>query len=290
MRLNNTEINNLAVYTGVKTDALKKFINKYNLDVAKLNRDVMKYKRVRLDLVTAVSGYDNNETAQELVSIYRLDEGKRANEFFATIHGKAIFNLLKRNGKKFNRELVAKYLDGLNTNDLKWARIMELIASNLGLNNKAYTTFKEQESAMLDAIERLYQEYKHTNEKVIITKMALNELVEKALVSDMDTEREREHVKRMVINIVQFEALLNHVLNPLNNSVTINEGILDDTYSFEVYSGRMKKFLDFLESRSTIKVHKVKKDGHYLFLTLINSGRFEEWAPVVKYYKENIKI
>lgn len=34
MRLNNTEINNLAVYTGVKTDALSRFIRKYKLNVS----------------------------------------------------------------------------------------------------------------------------------------------------------------------------------------------------------------------------------------------------------------
>jgi len=289
MRLNNTEINNLAVFTGVKTDALKKFINKYNLDVAKLNRDVMKYKRVRLDLVTAVSGYDYNETAQELVSNYRLDEGKRANEFFATSNGYAIFNLLKRNGKVFNRELVAKYLDGLNTNDLKWARIMDFIASNLGLDYKVYSTFKEQESAMLDVIERLYQEYTQACEKVIITKMALNELVEKALVSDLEVEREREHLKRMVINIVQFEALLNHILNPLNKSVTINEGVLDDTYTFEVPSSKLKNLIDFLKLTPTISIDKIKKDGNTLYVTLLNNGKVEDWGPVLKFYKGEIQ-
>ena len=97
-------------------------------------------------------------------------------------------------------------------------------------------------------------------------------------------------MKRIVIDVAQFEALLNHLLNPINKSVTLNEGVLEDTYTFEVYSGRMKKFLDFIQVLPTIKMTKLKKDGHYVYLTLTNSGRFEEWEPVVKYYKENIKI
>jgi hypothetical protein len=74
MRLNNQEINNLAVYTGVNTDALRRFIGKYNLDVAKLERNVMKYKRVRLDLAAAITGYENNELALDFAAKYRLDE------------------------------------------------------------------------------------------------------------------------------------------------------------------------------------------------------------------------
>ena len=66
MRLNNTSTNNLAIYTGVKTNALSRFIRKYNLNVAKLENDVMRYKRIRLDLASAISGYDDNELAQDI--------------------------------------------------------------------------------------------------------------------------------------------------------------------------------------------------------------------------------
>ena len=52
----------------------------------------------------------------------------------------------------------------------------------------------------------------------------------------------------------------------------------------------MKKFLDFIKDLPTISTTKLKKDGHYVYLTLSNSGRFEEWEPVVKFYKEHIKI
>ncbi len=97
-------------------------------------------------------------------------------------------------------------------------------------------------------------------------------------------------LKRLVINLAQFEYLLNLALNPLNQSVKINESEFSDTYTFELYSGRMKKFLDFVKTQPTISVSKMKKDGHYVYLTLANSGRFEEWEPMVKYYKEHIKI
>jgi hypothetical protein len=290
MRLNNTETNNLAIYTGVKTDALSRFIRKYNLNVAKLEKDVMKYKRIRLDLASAISGYDDNELAQDIARKYSLDESRRATEFFDSKHGKTIFNLLKRNGKVFNRELVQQYFDQLNTNDLKWNRLMDFIASDLGLNYAIYNTFEEQERDMLDAIEKLYNLYENIDDKLIISKNAINEMVEKAVQPDIEIDQERKKMKRIVIDVVQFEALLNHLLNPINKSVTINEGVLDDTYTFEVFSPRMKKFLDFIQQLPTISTSKLKKDGHYVYLTLRKSGSFEAWQDVVKFYKEQIKI
>lgn len=288
--MTNQKLNNMAVFTGIRTAALRKFINKYNLDVVKLEKDVIKFRRIRKDLASAVSGYDDNEIAQQIQAKYSLDESRRANEFFDSVHGKAILNLLKRNGKVFNRDLVKIYLDKLNTNDLKWARTMDFIASDLGLNHTAYNTFAEQEVAMLDAIETLFSQYKESNDKLVISKQSIDEMVNKAVRPDIELEQERSKMKRIVIDVAQFEALLNHLLNPINKSVSINEGVLEDTYTFEVYSGRIKKFLDFIQGIPTIKMSKLKKDGHYVYLTLTNSGRFEEWEPVVKFYKEQIKI
>lgn len=288
--MTNQALNNMAVFAGVKTAALRKFIKKYNLDITKLERDVMKFRRIRKDLASAVSGYDNNELAQEIKAKYSLDESRRAIEFFNSTHGKAILNLLKRNGKEFNREMVRQYLDKLNTKDLKWARIMDFIASDLGLITSVFNTYGDQEEAMLHVIESLYYEYIESNKKVVVSKQSIDEMVEKAVKPDVDLEKERTKMKRIVIDVVQFEALLNHLLNPINKSVSINEGVLEDTYTFEVYSGRMKKFLDFIQGIPTIKMSKLKKDGHYVYLTLTNSGRFEEWEPLVKFYKEQIKI
>lgn len=280
----------MAVFTGIRTAALRKFINKYNLDVVKLEQDVMKLRRIRKELASAVSGYDDNQIAQEIKAKYSLDESRRANEFFASAHGKTIYNLLKRNGKEFNRDLVKGYLDQVNTNDLKWARIMDFIASDLGIDHAEYKTFGEQEVAMLDAIETLFRQYQGSDDKLVISKQSIDEMVQRAVQPDIELEQERSKMKRIVIDVVQFEALLNHLLNPTNKSVSINESALNDTYTFEVYSGRMKKFLDFINGLPTIKMTKLKKDGHYVYLTLTNSGRFEEWEPLVKFYKEQIKI
>jgi hypothetical protein len=287
--MNKQAINNLAVYTGVRTVALRQFIRKYNLDVTKLERNVMKYKNVRKDLAAAISGYENNELVGKIVSNYGLEENRRANDFFTSKHGNTILKLLKRNGNTFSNDLVKQYLDGLNTDDYKWARIMDFIGTDLGLNIAIYSTYEEQEKDMLEAIEKLYNQYTLTDEKIVVSKKTVNEMVEKATQDDIGIEQERQAMKRIVINVAQFEALLNHLLNPINKSVTINEG-LEDTYTFEVYSGRMKKFLDFIQDLPTISTSKLKKDGHYVYLTLTNSGRFEEWEPVVKFYKEQIKI
>jgi hypothetical protein len=282
-------LNNLAVYTSIRTAALSRFIRKYNLDVDKLSQAVMKYQKIRKDLSAAVSGYADNEIAQELVSKFKLHEGIMADEFFVSPVGRAVLLSAKRNDGKFDRDKVAELLDNLNTSDLKWARQMDVIAINVGLNINNYGTYGEQLPAMLDEMERLYVEYKSTpRESIVVTKQTIIEMVNKA--GEKDKLNNDEASKHLVIDVPQFEYNLNQVLNPLNKTVTLSEDVLADTYTFEVYSGRMKKFLDFIKDLPTISTTKLKKDGQYVYLTLSNSGRFEEWAPVVKFYKEHIKI
>lgn len=107
---------------------------------------------------------------------------------------------------------------------------------------------------------------------------------------EKDKLKNDEASKRIVIDVQQFEYILNQVLNPLNQSVTLDEGALDDTYTFEVYSSRMKKFVDFLKNTPSLKISNLKKDNEYLFITVINSGSHIEWVPLVTFYKEQIKI
>jgi hypothetical protein len=287
--MNKQAINNLAVYTSIRAAALSRFIRKYNLDVDKLSQAVMKYKNIRKDLSAAVSGYADNEIAQELVNKFKLNEGIMADEFFVSPIGRAVLLSAKRNDGKFDRNKVTEVLDNLNTSDLKWARKMDVIAINVGLNINDYNTYGEQLPAMLDAMERLYNEYKSKpKESIVVTKQTIIEMVHRA--GEKDKLNNDEVGKRLVIDVPQFEYILNQVLNPLNKTVTLSEDVLADTYTFEVYSGRMKKFLDFIKDLPTISITKLKKDGQYVYLTLSNSGRFEEWEPVVKLYKEHIKI
>ena len=279
----------MAVYTGVRTAALSRYIRKYNLDVDKLSQAVMKYKNIRKDLSAAVSGYNDNEITQELVSKFKLSESIMADEFFVSPVGRAVLLSAKRNDGKFDRSKVTEVLDNLNTSDLKWARQMDVIAINVGLNINDYATYGEQLPAMLDAMEGLYNEYKSKpKESIVVTKQTIIEMVNRA--GEKDKQDNKEISKHIVIDVPQFEYILNQVLNPLNKTVSLSEDVLADTYTFEVYSGRMKKFLDFINDLPTIRITKLKKDGHYVYLTLSNSGSFEEWAPVVKFYKEQIKI
>jgi hypothetical protein len=289
--MNKQAINNIAIYSNTRTAALSRFIRKYDLDVNKLEQDVLKLRNVRKDLTSAVSGYADNDFVQNLVNRYRLNEGIRAQEFFDTKFGRTVLNAIRKNGGEFNKEQVSDLLDNLNTNnDLKWARQIDMIAINVGLNINNYETYGHQLPDMLGAIEKLYLEYLPTLRKPIVTsKKEIMEMVEKAAKKEEEINNQSP-LKRLVINLSQFEYLLNQVLNPLNQSVTLDEGVLDDTYTFEVYSGRMKKFLDFVNEIPTLKVTKLKKDGEYRYITVINTGRFEEWQPVVKFYKEQIKI
>jgi hypothetical protein len=249
----------------------------------------MKYKNIRKDLSAAVSGYADNEIAQELVNKFKLHEGIMGDEFFVSPVGRAVLLSAKRNDGKFDRNKVTEVLDNLNTSDLKWARQMDVIAINVGLNINDYATYGEQLPAMLDAMEGLYNEYKSKpKESIVVTKQTIIEMVNKA--GEKDKLNYDEASKHLVIDVPQFEYILNQVLNPLNKTVTLSEDVLADTYTFEVYSGRMKKFLDFIKDLPTISITKLKKDGHYVYLTLSNSRKFEEWEPVVTFYKEQIKI
>lgn len=291
MRLHNQELNNLAVYTGVRYDALKRFIKKYNLDVAKLERNVTKFKNVRKDLAAAVSGYENNDLAQEFAQESGLDESRRAVEFFTSKHGKSILNQLKRNGNEFNRDVVLQYFDKLNTDDYKWARIMDFIAADLGLNINAYDTFQDQERDMVIAIEKLYNDHKAMNNgTTVVSKKTINEMVDRVVEEEITEYNERASLRRLVINMTQFEELLNHVLNPQNTRVTINNDDNADSYTFEVEADKMKMFLDFIKTLPTLRVIELRKDRDILYATVINSGRFIEWVPLVTFYKEQIKI
>lgn len=291
MRLHNQELNNLAVYTGVRYDALKRFIKKYNLDIAKLERNVTKFKNVRKDLAAAVSGYEDNDLAQGFAQEYGLDESRRDGEFFTSKHGKSILNQLKRNGNEFNRDVVLQYFDKLNTDDYKWARIMDFIAADLGLNIHAYDTFQDQERDMVIAIEKLFNDYKAMNNgKTVVSKKTINEMVDRVVEEEITEYNERASLRRLVINMTQFEELLNHVLNPQNTRVTINNDDNADSYTFEVEADKMKMFLDFIKTLPTLRVIELRKDRDILYATVINSGRFIEWVPLVTFYKEQIKI
>jgi len=286
----NFNMNNLAVYTGVRKPTLAKFIRKYNLDINKLTQAVMKYKNTRKDLATAVSGYDDNDLALDIANKFHINEGIRADEFFMTKVGRSVLLIAKRNDGQFNREQVQNLLDTLNSHDLKWARQMDMVAISVGLDISKYDTYNEQLPDMLDAIEQLYLQYNgKLKERIIVTKQTITEMIEKA-GEEEKLNSEDESTKRLVINVPQFEYILHQVLNPLNKSVTLDEGALDDTYTFEVYATRMKKFVDFLKTTPNLRIINLKKNGEYLFITVINSGRYIEWVPLVTFYKEHIKI
>jgi hypothetical protein len=164
--MNKQAINNIAIYSSTRTAALSRFIKKYTLDVNKLEQDVLKLRNVRKDLTSAVSGYANNDFVQNLVNRYRLNEGIRAQEFFDTKFGRTVLNAIRKNGGEFNKEQVSDLLDNLNTNnDLKWARQIDMIAINVGLNINNYETYGHQLPDMLEAIEKLYLEYLSTLRK-----------------------------------------------------------------------------------------------------------------------------
>jgi hypothetical protein len=168
---------------------------------------------------------------------------------------------------------------------------MDFIAADLGLNINSYETFQDQANDMVKTIEMLYEAYKAMNKgKTVIAKKTINEMIDRVVEAEITEYNERVSLKRLVIDMTQFEALLNHVLNPHNTRVTITSDDNADSYTFEVNTDKMKMFLDFIKTLPTLRVIQLRKDGNILYVTVINSGRFIEWVPLVTFYKEQIKI
>jgi len=287
--MNKKAIDTIATYSGTRASAISGFIRKHQLNAEKLAADIVKNKTLRKDLSSALSGYSDNELATTIVQKYKIVENRRADDFFSYKHGKAIFNLLNQNGKVFNREVVKQYLDELNSSDILWARMVDFISSDLGLNPSNYNTYNEQEADMIDAIEKLYREYSPSNNNTIVTKKAINEMLDRTVQINSNQEVVNRAIKRVVINIDQFEALINVLINKNIKPIEKQEA-LEDKYIFEVYVGKMKMFIDFVNTLPNLNVSNIKKDGSSLYITVSNSGRFIEWVPLVTFYKERIKL
>ena len=71
----------------------------------------MKYKNIRKELTAAVSGYVDNDIAQDLINKFKLNEGIMADEFFVSPVGRLVLLSAKRKGGKFDRENVTEVLD-----------------------------------------------------------------------------------------------------------------------------------------------------------------------------------
>lgn len=193
MRLYNQDTNNLAVYLGVDMPALGKFLRKFNLNARELEKMASLAKNTRLELISHAKIYEAAGLEVAINAQEKLTESRRAVDFFETTHGKSIYALLNQNGKTFNRFLVKDYLSNLHTQDLKWARLMDRIASDLGLNLTLFKTYAEQEEAMLDAVENLFYTYPNHKENLIISKKAIGELVEIASISPADEIKEEKN-------------------------------------------------------------------------------------------------
>ena len=65
---------------------------------------------------------------------------------------------------------------------------------------------------------------------------------------------------------------------------------MHDTMTFEVFSGNLKRFKAFIKKTYGFSVVSTRKDGGYSHVTIANKCQFENWASVVKFYRESIKI
>lgn len=160
MRLFHQEANNLAVLTGIKNKTLSRFLKKFDINLINNKElDPWIHNHIRRDTIAAVSDYQEFDLQQESSITQPLIEETNPSEFFTSKHGKAILIRLKKNGHVFSRELIKQYFDNLNPKVFRWARMIDLIARDLGLNFVQYNTYQEQENDMLNKIELLHSEY-----------------------------------------------------------------------------------------------------------------------------------
>jgi len=159
----------IASLTGTSASAVEEFITTHNIDSNKLTKFIKKGNlKDRMSFVTALAGNPGNKVQKMIISKFSMNEsvneGRRANDFFSdSKHGKAIHSMLKG---KWNGQKVKKYLDNTSTDDRKWSKINDFIANSLGLNLRKYNTYGEQSSAIIDAMEKPYNEFISTNESV----------------------------------------------------------------------------------------------------------------------------
>lgn len=59
--------------------------------------------------------------------------------------------------------------------------------------------------------------------------------------------------------------------------------------TFDVYKSKLGKFKTFV-SKSGLKVRSIQNDGGYRKVTVLNTGSFDAWSPVVRFYKSEVKI
>lgn len=65
---------------------------------------------------------------------------------------------------------------------------------------------------------------------------------------------------------------------------------LSDTITFEVYSGRLRKFRAFVRRCYGLAIIGTEKTGGYVNVKVINRHNHELWSPLLKFYREEIKI
>ena len=98
------------------------------------------------------------------------ESSRRSNDFFeGSKHGKHILNIIKKAGGVKSSK-IKKHLDSIldKLGDVKGIRAWEGIANNLGLNNRKYdnVSVDKFETAIIKAIDELYQIHIKTNESV----------------------------------------------------------------------------------------------------------------------------
>jgi Arc/MetJ family transcription regulator len=102
------------------------------------------------------------------------EASRRATDFFGdSKHGKAIHQLL---GGKWDSRKVKKYLDSISLVGSKYARLMDFIAGDLGLDTRKYKTVGEMEGDMLKSMETLYKDFLSESVEVgVFTQKSVNE-------------------------------------------------------------------------------------------------------------------
>jgi hypothetical protein len=117
---------------------------------------IMKINPDKDSVNSIVNHVSRNRSIQKNESIN--EASRRATDFFGdSKYGKAIHKLL---GGKWDSRKVQKFFDKLGDgNDVSWARMMDFIAGDLGLNIRSYTTVSKMEKDMITKMESLYTDF-----------------------------------------------------------------------------------------------------------------------------------
>lgn len=172
-----TEIRNLTESNNAYKTATKLELQQYLVNLNTELRGETDSKKIK------ILKSDINDVKKELQLRLKpkkesiTEASRRANDFFGdSKHGIALHKLL---GGKWNGKKVGAYLDKMGGgSDVKWARAMDFISKDAGLDTHKFSNLEVQERELVKALETLYKDFLSESTNEVISGLKRNDNID----------------------------------------------------------------------------------------------------------------